>query len=102
MSLPRELRHNMTAIYCENRNGATLQTLPRALGDSCGHGPSISDAVVRAGRSIAWPFREMFPLLPGNISGRELAILCLLTQGFSTEIDTIEMRLSGCFQLPLF
>src|SRR4030095_2371077 len=54
-------------------------TLPRALGDSCGHGPSISDAVVRAGRSIAWPFREMFPLLPGNISGRGLAILCLLT-----------------------
>jgi hypothetical protein len=44
----------------------------------------------------------MFPLLPGNISGRELAILCLLTQGFSTEIDTIEMRLCGCFQLPLF
>src|SRR5262245_42619465 len=25
--LPRELRHNMRAIYCENRNGATLQTL---------------------------------------------------------------------------
>jgi hypothetical protein len=29
MGLPRELRtrHNMRAIYCENRNGATLQTL---------------------------------------------------------------------------
>ena len=27
--LPRELRtrHNMQAIYCENRNGATPQTL---------------------------------------------------------------------------
>jgi hypothetical protein len=27
MGLPRELRHNMWAIYCENRNEATLQTL---------------------------------------------------------------------------
>jgi hypothetical protein len=27
IGLPRELRHNMRAIYCENRNEATLQTL---------------------------------------------------------------------------
>jgi hypothetical protein len=58
---PRELRHNMQPIYCENRNGATLQTLPlgpRPRG-SYGHGASISDAAVRAGRSIAWPFRGL-------------------------------------------
>ena len=24
---PRELRHNMRAIYCKNRNGATLQNV---------------------------------------------------------------------------
>jgi|GEM_PF-6295821 hypothetical protein len=66
--------------------------------------PSISlpSWLLGPGYTIAWPFREMFHLLPGNISGRELAILCLLTQGLSTEINTIEMRLSGCFQLPLF
>ena len=66
--------------------------------------PSISlpSWLLGPGYTIAWPFREMFPLLPGNISGRELAILCLLTQGLSTEINTIEVRLSGCFQLPLF
>jgi hypothetical protein len=27
MGLPRELRHNMRPIYCENRNEATLQRL---------------------------------------------------------------------------
>jgi hypothetical protein len=45
MGLPRELRHNMRAIYCENRNGATLQTLfsgPRPFSPP-------EHAVVRAG-----------------------------------------------------
>jgi hypothetical protein len=45
IGLPRELRHNMRAIYCENRNGATLKNviLRTALGNS-----RPRSAVVRA------------------------------------------------------
>jgi hypothetical protein len=57
IGLPRELRtrDNMRAIYCENRNGATLQTLCSRL--RSGFSWRLRSAVVRAGRSTAWPFR---------------------------------------------
>jgi hypothetical protein len=54
IGLPRELRHNMGTVYCENRNGATQQTL---FQDRVLWSPLRQiRAVVRAGLTIAWPF----------------------------------------------
>src|SRR4029450_13293427 len=77
MALPRELRHNMRAIYCKNRNGATLQTLfsgprPRV--------PLGSSAVVRAGlfHHSPGPFFWIGLLgLSANGTGEGIETICI-------------------------
>jgi hypothetical protein len=74
MGLPRELRtrHNMLAIYCENRNGATLQTL--LSGPRSGHGPR--SAVVRAGLGTTRLALSFWPR--GWIRLMELYLICVV------------------------
>ena len=52
IGLPRELRHNIRAIYYKDRNGATLQTLCSRL--RSGFFVALRSVVVRA-RLIASP-----------------------------------------------
>ena len=74
MGLPRELRtrHNMLAIYCQNRNGATLQTL--LSGPRSGHGPR--SAVVRAGLGTTRLALSFWPR--GWIRLMELYLICVV------------------------